>query len=112
MQHLTFDYSHAEKFMSDGEADLLEPQVNAVAKMLHNGMGAGSDYLGWVDLPVDYDKEEFARIKEAAEKIKQNSEVLVVIGIGGSALGPQFVANALGIPGTDAMRPFFFDNTP
>ena len=54
---------------------------------LHNGTGAGNAFLGWVDLPVNYDKEEFARIKAAAEKIKKDSEILIVIGIGGSYLG-------------------------
>ena len=56
-------------------------------KTIHEGTGAGSDFLGWVDLPVDYDKEEFSRIVEASKRIKENSDVLVVIGIGGSYLG-------------------------
>jgi len=54
--------------------------------MLHNKTGAGNDFVGWVDLPVNYDREEFARIKAAAEKIKSDSDALVVIGIGGSYL--------------------------
>ena len=65
----------------------IAPEVAEAAELLHSGKGAGSDFLGWVDLPVNYDKEEFARIKEAAEKIRNDSEVLVVIGIGGSYLG-------------------------
>ena len=64
-----------------------QPEITAAHNMLHNGTGEGNAFLGWVDLPVDYDKEEFARIKKAAEKIRKNSEVLIVIGIGGSYLG-------------------------
>src|SRR5690606_15840136 len=56
-------------------------------QQLHEGTGAGSDYLGWIDLPVNYDKEEFARIQSAAKKIRSDSDILVVIGIGGSYLG-------------------------
>ena len=56
-------------------------------ELLLSRKGAGNDFLGWIDLPVDYDKEEFVRIQKAAEKIKNDSEVLLVIGIGGSYLG-------------------------
>ena len=65
----------------------MAPMVKAAHEMIENKSGLGSDFLGWVDLPVNYDKEEFARIKKAAEKIKSDSKVLVVIGIGGSYLG-------------------------
>lgn len=65
----------------------MQAEVSAAHKSLREGTGAGSDYLGWIDLPVNYDKEEFARIKAAATKIQSDSEVLVVIGIGGSYLG-------------------------
>ena len=65
----------------------IAPEVAEAADLLHSGKGAGSDFLGWVDLPVNYDKEEFSRIKAAAEKIRSDSDVLVVIGIGGSYLG-------------------------
>jgi glucose-6-phosphate isomerase len=65
----------------------MQSQVTAADKLLREGTGAGSDYIGWVDLPKDYDKEEFARIKAAAKKIQADSEVLIVIGIGGSYLG-------------------------
>ena len=65
----------------------MEPMVQLANKMLNEKSGAGNDFLGWVDLPFDYDKEEFARIKAAAKKIQSNSEVLIVIGIGGSYLG-------------------------
>ena len=80
-----------EKFTSDfineHEIEYMRPFAKAAHEMLVNGTGAGNDFLGWVSLPVDYDKDEFARIKKAAEKIKQNSDILVVIGIGGSYLG-------------------------
>ncbi|MEK3881958.1 glucose-6-phosphate isomerase [Paenibacillus sp. PL2-23] len=82
-----FDYSKALTFLGQHEIDNLSEQVKAAHGQLHNGTGAGSDYLGWIDLPTNYDKEEFARIKQAAEKIKSDSEVLIVIGIGGSYLG-------------------------
>ena len=80
-----------EKFLSDfvapHEMEYMRPFASMAHDLLVNGTGAGNDFLGWVKLPVDYDKEEFARIKNAAEKIKQNSDILVVIGIGGSYLG-------------------------
>lgn len=65
----------------------IQPEITAAHEKLHNGTGEGNAFLGWVDLPVNYDKEEFARIKAAAEKIKKDSEILIVIGIGGSYLG-------------------------
>ncbi|STY44226.1 Glucose-6-phosphate isomerase [Listeria grayi] len=73
----------------------MEPAVKAAHDALHNGTGAGSDYLGWVNLPSDYDKEEFARIQKSAEKIQNDSEVLIVIGIGGSYLGARAAIEAL-----------------
>ncbi|MGG4145867.1 glucose-6-phosphate isomerase [Paenibacillus algorifonticola] len=82
-----FDYSKALTFIGQNEIDNLTQQVRLAHDQLHNGTGTGSDYLGWIDLPENYDKEEFARIKQAAEKIKSDSEVLIVIGIGGSYLG-------------------------
>jgi len=82
-----FDYSKALSFVGQHEIDYLTDQVRLAHDQLHNGTGAGSDYLGWIDLPSNYDKEEFARIKKAAEKIQSDSEVLIVIGIGGSYLG-------------------------
>ena len=86
-KHVTFDYSLAGKFVSDEEIKLMEGIVQTAKDTLVNRSGAGNDFLGWIDLPVDYDKDEFARIKQAAEKIQSDSEVLVVIGIGGSYLG-------------------------
>ncbi|MHA7964539.1 glucose-6-phosphate isomerase [Paenibacillus sp. CAU 1782] len=82
-----FDYSKALGFIGQHEIDYLTAQVKTAHENLHNGTGAGSDYLGWIDLPANYDKDEFARIKKAAEKINGDSEVLIVIGIGGSYLG-------------------------
>lgn len=87
MAHIHFDYSKASKFFGSHELDYLQVQVDAVDKALREGTGAGNDFIGWVDLPVNYDKEEFDRIKAAAKKIQSDSEVLVVIGIGGSYLG-------------------------
>ncbi len=87
MKKLSFDYSKASQFISQHEVDFMENQVMAMAKILEEKTGAGNDFLGWLDLPINYDKDEFARIKKAAEKIKSDSEVLVVIGIGGSYLG-------------------------
>jgi len=74
-------------FVSEREVAYFENFVRSAHDMLHNKTGAGNDFVGWVDLPVNYDREEFARIKAAAEKIKSDSDALVVIGIGGSYLG-------------------------
>ena len=87
MGHISFDYSKALDFFSQEEIDNLQSTVTALDKDLREGLGAGNDFTGWVNLPRDYDKEEFARIKAAAKKIQEESEVLVVIGIGGSYLG-------------------------
>ncbi|HEP0890808.1 TPA: glucose-6-phosphate isomerase [Streptococcus agalactiae] len=88
MTHITFDYSKVlGQFVGEHELDYLQPQVSAADAFLRQGNGPGSDFLGWMDLPENYDKEEFSRIQKAAEKIKSDSEVLVVIGIGGSYLG-------------------------
>lgn len=86
-KNLTFNYQRALGFFSQEEIDHMREQVRTAHEMLHNKTGAGNDFLGWIDLPVQYDKEEFARIKKAAEKIKNDSDVLVVVGIGGSYLG-------------------------
>ncbi|RXZ02280.1 glucose-6-phosphate isomerase [Fictibacillus sp. S7] len=84
---LRFDYSKALPFLGDHEVTNLSALVKAAHEQIHNKTGAGSDFLGWVDLPTEYDKEEFARIQKSAEKIKNDSDVLIVIGIGGSYLG-------------------------
>ena len=87
MKKITFDYAKAASFISEEEVGYMSRLVADAKERLVEKTGAGNDFLGWIDLPVDYDKEEFARIKKAAEKIKSDSEVLVVIGIGGSYLG-------------------------
>ncbi len=84
---LTFDYGKATPFFQENEVAYMAKLVEDAKEVLVSKSGAGNDFLGWIDLPVDYDKEEFARIKKAAEKIQSDSEVLVVIGIGGSYLG-------------------------
>lgn len=84
---VTFDYAKAASFISEHEVEFMKNPTLAAKDTLTSKSGAGNDFLGWIDLPVDYDKEEFARIKKAAEKIKNDSEVLLVIGIGGSYLG-------------------------
>lgn len=84
---VSFDYSKAGAFINAHEMESMKKITEAAKAELLGREGAGNDFLGWIDLPVDYDKDEFARIKKAAEKIKGDSEVLVVIGIGGSYLG-------------------------
>ncbi|ANE46347.1 glucose-6-phosphate isomerase [Paenibacillus swuensis] len=84
---IQFDYSKALSFIGQHEVDYLTDQVKAAHDQLHNGTGAGSDYLGWVNLPSAYDKEEFGRIQASAKKIQGDSDVLIVVGIGGSYLG-------------------------
>ena len=87
MAHISFDSSNLTKFVNPNELGEMQALVTAVDKELREGTGAGNDFRGFLNLPVDYDKEEFARIKEAAKKIQSDSDVLVVIGIGGSYLG-------------------------
>lgn len=82
-----FDYSLAGNVISEDEIKSMEKITNDAKDVLLSKSGAGSDFLGWIDLPVDYDKDEFARIQKAAQKIQSDSEVLLVIGIGGSYLG-------------------------
>lgn len=95
MGKIKFDYSNAKDFIRDHEIGMIEKQVADAKEYLLSRKGPGNDFLGWIDLPVDYDKEEFARIKKAAEKIKSDSDVLVVIGIGGSYLGSRAVIEGL-----------------
>ncbi len=87
MSKVTFDYSKAAQFISEHEVENMKKLTLDAKEVLLGKSGAGNDFLGWIDLPVDYDKEEFARIKEAAKRIQGDSEVLLVIGIGGSYLG-------------------------
>ena len=88
MSHIKFDYSKVlDKFVAPHEVEYMQSQVTAADELIRKGTGAGSDFLGWLDLPENYDREEFDRILKAAEQIKSDSDVLVVIGIGGSYLG-------------------------
>ena len=87
MDKVTFDYSKAASFIGDNEVESMKKLALDAKELLVGRTGAGNDFLGWIDLPVNYDKEEFARIKKAAAKIQSDSEVLLVIGIGGSYLG-------------------------
>ncbi|MCL6571437.1 MAG: glucose-6-phosphate isomerase [Bacillus sp. (in: Bacteria)] len=87
MTHVRFDYSKALPFFGEHELTYLRDAVKVAHHSLHEQTGAGNEFLGWIDLPTSYDKEEFSRIQKSAQKIKADSEVLLVIGIGGSYLG-------------------------
>lgn len=93
---VTFDYSKAASFVKDHEVEQMKKPVLDAKEMLVGKTGAGNDFLGWIDLPVNYDKDEFARIKKAAAKIQSDSDVLIVIGIGGSYLGARAAIEFLG----------------
>lgn len=95
MSILRFDYAKAEPFIGEHELTNMRDFVKVAHHSLHEQTGAGSDYLGWIDLPVNYDKEEFSRIQKSAEKIKNDSDVLLVIGIGGSYLGARAAIDML-----------------
>lgn len=84
---LSLDLSKVAPYLNMDEIDFMGDLVQSAHKKLHEGTGAGNDFLGWIDLPVNYDKVEFARIQEAAKRIQKTSDVLIVIGIGGSYLG-------------------------
>ena len=89
MSLIKFDSSKLIPFVHENELSEMQAMVNAANTELREGTGAGNDFRGWLDLPVDYDKDEFARIKKAAKKIQNDSDVLICIGIGGSYLGAQ-----------------------
>ena len=95
---ITLNTKHMKEFVSDHELAAIEPQVAAAHKTLTEGTGLGNDFLGWTTLPRDYDKEEFSRIKAAAKKIQSDSDILVVIGIGGSYLGARAAIELLCSP--------------
>jgi len=92
---VSFNYSAAKNFISETEIDMIKTSVEAAKDQLLKKTGAGNEYLGWIDLPVDYDKEEFDRIQKAAVKIQSDTEVLLVIGIGGSYLGARAAIECL-----------------
>lgn len=87
MEKVTFDYSKSLSFISKGEIELMAKLAEDAKTQLVSKNGAGNDFLGWIDLPINYDKKEFEQIKKSADKIKKDSDILLVIGIGGSYLG-------------------------
>jgi glucose-6-phosphate isomerase len=95
MDRIKLDYSKARAFINVNEIDNIRDMVATAHKTIHNRNGASNEFLGWLDLPVNYDKEEFARIKKAANKIKADSDALIVIGIGGSYLGARAAVEML-----------------
>ena len=116
MQEIKLINKYAEKFLSEKEINDSAPKGVEALKTLHGKTGAGNDFLGWLTLPTDYDKEEFVRIKNAAEYIKKNADILVVIGIGGSYLGARAVIEALKSPNYNALAKdtpqiYFIGNT-
>ncbi|RCW66928.1 glucose-6-phosphate isomerase [Saliterribacillus persicus] len=118
MTHVRFEYDKALAFFGEHELAYLKEPVKLAHEAIHNQTGAGSDFLGWVDLPTNYDKEEFARIKKSAEKIKKDTDVLLVVGIGGSYLGARAAIemlnhsfyNALNNDQRDTPQVFFVGN--
>lgn len=96
MKGIRLDHKKALGFVSEHEIAYFAPQIEAAHKLLHERSGPGNEYLGWMDLPVAYDREEFARIEKAAAKIRHDSDVLIVIGIGGSYLGARAALESLG----------------
>ena len=110
-----YNGKHLAKFIRPKEYDTIFPQVELAHQQLESRSGAGNDFLGWLDLPVNYDKEEFARIKEAAKKIREDSDVLLVAGIGGSYLGARAVVEAVkGLyhnDTADGLKIYFCGNT-
>ena len=96
--YVKLNSKYAGEFVSDAEIAAMKSETEAAAKTLMEKTGAGNDFLGWLDLPTNYDKDEFARIKAAAERIKKNSDILIVIGIGGSYLGARAAIEFLKSP--------------
>lgn len=96
MKNITFDYSKSGKFVQEHEITLMSESTELAKECLIGKKGAGNEFLGWIDLPLNYDKGEFAKIKAAAKKINDESEVLIVIGIGGSYLGARAAIDFLG----------------
>ena len=116
MEKLKLINKYAEKFVSEKDIADMAPRAVAAMQTLHAKNGEGNDFLGWVTLPEDYDKDEFARIKVASEYIKKNCDILIVIGIGGSYLGARAVIEALKSPNYNALAKdtpqiYFIGNT-
>ena len=101
---IKFISNHIENIVIQEDIASLAPQAVAAMQTLHNKTGEGNDFLGWVTLPTDYDKEEFDRIKKASEYIKENADILIVIGIGGSYLGARAVIECLKSPNYNAIK--------
>ena len=99
-----FNHAFAKQFIAENELKGLETQVAAAHKTVNEKSGLGNDFLGWVTLPIDYDKEEFARIKAAADKIRKDTDILIVIGIGGSYLGARAAIEFLKGPYYNQLR--------
>ncbi|MCM1433279.1 MAG: glucose-6-phosphate isomerase [Clostridiales bacterium] len=113
---MKFISTHSESIVTADDIKALESQAVDALDTLHNKTGEGNDFLGWVNLPTDYDKEEFDRIKKASEYIKDNADVLIVIGIGGSYLGARAVIEALKSPNYNCLKKdtpdiYFIGNT-
>src|SRR5690625_1016990 len=95
MTHIRFSYDYAQKFICDNELNNLESFVNEAHNILHQKTGAGNDFLGWLDFSATMDQEEYKKIKQTAEKVQQDTDVLLVVGIGGSYLGAKAAINML-----------------
>lgn len=98
------DTQHLSGFIDESEYSAIAPQVALAQEQLHSGKGPGNDFLGWLALPTDYDKEEFSRIQAAAEKIKSDTDIFIVIGIGGSYLGARAAIEFLKSPNYNALK--------
>lgn len=101
---ITFDYSCAESFFSQHELEYITPRVKQAHEMLHAGTDAGREYLGWIDWPYVYDQAEYERMKQISEVIRNNADVLLVIGVGGSYLGAR--------AGIEMLQPSFYNQLP
>ncbi len=101
---IKFISKHSENIVTQDDIYNIAPKAVEALNSLHAKTGEGNDFLGWIDLPTNYDKEEFARIKNAAEYIKENADVLIVIGIGGSYLGARAVIECLTSPNYNSLR--------
>ena len=104
MSVLNLNEKFAKAFVTDAQMNEVSKDVCAAYKVLESRSGEGNDFLGWVDLPVDYDKEEFSRIEAAAKKIQKSCDILVVIGIGGSYLGARAVIEYVKSPLYNKMK--------
>ena len=101
---VSVDSQYLSGFLGKSEWDAIAPQVKTAHDLLHSGTGLGNDFIGWLDLPENYDKEEFGRIKQAADKIKKDTDLFIVIGIGGSYLGARAAIEFLKSPNYNALK--------